>query len=1070
MQTSKLLFRIVTFAVAATLVVSCSKQSKKTRFLAEADKYFKAGDYDKAKVSYLNVIRLDPHEALAFERLGAMWLDDAAFPRAAAFLVKASELDPKNIENRLRLARCYLAIGQFASAKKEALKLLEQVPDSGDAIIVLTDAARTKEDIQAAAGQLERFPQKDDFAFQLASANLLLNSGDVAGGESELRQALAINPNSSAGHMAMGDLYLLKKDQQQAGEEFRKAADLAPVRSMERLKYAAFALATGDTGETTRIATEMTKQAPDYLPGWTLLAQVALKDKKYDEALSLLENVFSRDPEYIDGRRTQSDVLLAKGDTKKAVEILEGLDNTYPDTPLIKYGLAGAYLANNNLNQAKIVLDQAISINPNYTDAILLLAEINLRSGHGEMAIEPLNNLLKGRPDLKRATLLLAAAYGSLGRYDDAAAVIGEQARLAPQDLQLQMALGLTFRQSKRYDEARQAFEKAAELAPDALAPVDQLLELDLRDKHVDAARQLIRRQFEKTPDSPAAHYFEGKILAYEKKWDAAQAELQKTLLLDPNFSEAYDLLIQSYFATNKIAEAISEAQAEIARHPQNAPALMTLALLYERTNDFAQARNAYEKILSMNPNFVAALNNLAYLDAERLNDLEKAYDLARKARALRPQDPLVSDTLGWVLYKRGEYQQALTVLQESAAKIPDNPEIQFHLGMTAYAMGQTDLAKVALQKAANAEKDFPGKEESKHRLAFLASGTGTSPELSVSRLEQLAKEHPKDAISQTRLGEAYQKQGAFEKAAVAFEQAFKLNPRSGSAASNLAQLYAGPLQNNEKALIYAKKAHELVPSDSQVTSILGKAAYRSGNFAWAYSLLQEAARQRQNDPAILHDLAWAAYSMGRVHEARGAMQTVLTAGADASQVGDAKKFLAFTAVDEDPKAPTAGESEVQKELESNPEYVPALMDRARLLDQRGETKPASQIYSDILRRFPDFSPAQKSLAAIYAENPDDLTKAYDLAIKARKTLSDDPELARILAELNFKRKEFAYAIQLYQQSAVNQPLLAKDLYYLGMAQLQTKHDAEGRQTLQRALAAGLQNPLAQEARQQLAE
>ena len=40
--------------------------------------------------------------------------------------------------------------------------------------------------------------------------------------------------------MAMGDLYLLKKDQKQAGEEFKKAAELAPVRSMERLKYAAF--------------------------------------------------------------------------------------------------------------------------------------------------------------------------------------------------------------------------------------------------------------------------------------------------------------------------------------------------------------------------------------------------------------------------------------------------------------------------------------------------------------------------------------------------------------------------------------------------------------------------------------------------------------------------------------------------------------------------------------------------------------------------------------------------------------------------------------------------------------
>ena len=224
--------------------------------------------------------------------------------------------------------------------------------------------------------------------------------------------------------MAMGDLYLLQKDQKQASEEFKKAAELAPVRSMERLKYAAFMSAAGDTEETRRIATEMTRQAPDYLPGWTLLAELAFKDKKYDEALSLLENVFSRDPEYIDGHRLESDVLLAKGDTKKAVEVLERLDQTYPDTPLIKYQLARAYLKNNNLNQAKAALDQAISTNPNYADAILLLAEINLRSGHADTVIEPMTDLLKEIPNLKPAALLLAAAYGSLDRFDDAAVVL----------------------------------------------------------------------------------------------------------------------------------------------------------------------------------------------------------------------------------------------------------------------------------------------------------------------------------------------------------------------------------------------------------------------------------------------------------------------------------------------------------------------------------------------------------------------------------------------------------------------------------------------------------------------
>ena len=124
---------------------------------------------------------------------------------------------------------------------------------------------------------------------------------------------------------------------------------------------------------------------------------------------------------------------------------------------------------------------------------------------------------------------------------------------------------------------------------------------------------------------------------------------------------------------------------------------------------DFPKARDAYEKLLSINPNFVPALNNLAYLYTERLNDLDKAYELARKARDLQGEDAAIGDTFGWVLYKRGDYQQALTILQESAEKAADNPEIQFHLGMTAYMMGQTDLAKVALKKAAERSQRFPG-------------------------------------------------------------------------------------------------------------------------------------------------------------------------------------------------------------------------------------------------------------------------------------------------------------------------------------------------------------------------
>ena len=1068
MQTPTVL-RIVTIALAVVLVTGCSKHAKEARLLHDADTYFKAGNYDKAKVSYLNVLRLDPQNAIAFERIGAMWQDDAAPLRAAPFLKKASELDPNNVENRIRLARCYLAVAAFKEAKTEVLGVLQQMPANGDAITVLAESAHSKEDIEAAAQQIEKFPNRNDVSFHLASASLFLSKGDSMGATISVRQALAVDPKSSAAHMAMGDLYLFQKDVKQAAEEYKKAADLGRIRSTERLKYAALKSATSDVEETRRVATEMTKQAPDYLPGWVLLAELASKDKKYDEALSLLENIFGRDPEYVDGRRLQSEVLLDKGETKKAVELLEQLDKTYAGVPLIKYQLARAYLKNNNVSQAKRVLEQAVSSNPGYLDAVLLLAETNIQTGHSESAIEPLARVLRTNPEQRRAALLLATAYGVLDRSDDAVAVLQEQASRAPKDPQPYAALGLTYLRAKKYDEARQEFEKAAQLDPNNVALVAQLVELDLQQKRFDAARQRIRNHFQGKADSADAHFWEARVLAAEGKWDGVEAHLRRTLNLDPNFSGAYDLLVQSYIATNKFPQAIKELQDLLAKNPKNSSALMTLALVYERMKDYPKERDAYEQALAIDPNFVPALNNLAFLYSEQLNDLNKAYDLARKAHDLQPQDASAGDTLGWVLYKRGDYQQALLILQESA-QAGENSEIQFHLGMTAYMMGQTELAKTALRKAVNSADDFEGREEARRRLASLETGKPQSPELPLAQLEATSKQQPNDVVSQIQLGEAYQKQGSFDKAATAFEQALKLNPRLTAPTINLAKLYAGPLHDNEKALVYAKKARELAPTDPQTTILLGEVAYQNGNFGWSYSLLQEAARQRRDDPAVLYTLGWSAYAMGKVNEARDLMQKVAAAGGNTAEIADAKKFLAFTALDQDPKQVAAAEGEVQKELAANGDYVPALMAQAALYTQHGQAKQAIEIYNGILRRFPDLAPAQKHLALLYAQDEATMTHSYELTVKARKMLPDDPQLAELLARLSYERKEYARTRQLLEKTARTKRLDADSLFYLGMSQLQEKQTNQARGVLNEALTQGLQEPFATEAKHALAD
>ena len=409
-------------------------------------------------------------------------------------------------------------------------------------------------------------------------------------------------------------------------------------------------------------------------------------------------------------------------------------------------------------------------------------------------------------------------------------------------------------------------------------------------------------------------------------------------------------------------------------------------------------------------------------------------------------------------------------MLQESAQNLPHNAEIQFHLGMANYSMGRTNEARAAFGRAVVELGDFPGREEAQRRLALLENAATNEAGPFTTELEGILKEKPDDVVATIRLAESYEKKGAFAQAATAYEEALKHNPKLLSATAKLAELNAGPLQDNEKALRYARIARELAPNDPQMERLLGRIAYQAGNFSWAYSLLQESARRLPNDPKALHDFGWSAYSLGKVNEARLAMQRVLEAAPQPTQSNDAKLFLAMTAPDEKGTGLSTAESEVDEVLKEDQEYIPALMARAEILRQRGENAAAASIYSEVLRRFPDFAPAQKRLASMYAEDPERRNEAYDLAMKARRALPDDPELAQILAELSYQRKEFAYTVQLLRQSSEKKPLDAKSLYYLGMSQLKANEKQQSREALQGALAAGLPDPLASEARNALAE
>src|SRR5207237_9595599 len=134
---------------------------------------------------------------------------------------------------------------------------------------------------------------------------------------------------------------------------------------------------------------------------------------------------------------------------------------------------------------------------------------------------------------------------------------------------------------------------------------------------------------------------------------------------------------------------------------------LRTLGRVYEKLHDYEKARDVYEKVLAVAPEFAPALNNLAFICTEHFNQLDRAYQLAEKARGLQPGEASIADTLAWVYYKKQEYQQAIGLLNEAVTKAPNDPEIRYHLGMCQYMIGNADSARSSFEQSLRSTSDF---------------------------------------------------------------------------------------------------------------------------------------------------------------------------------------------------------------------------------------------------------------------------------------------------------------------------------------------------------------------------
>jgi Flp pilus assembly protein TadD len=144
------------------------------------------------------------------------------------------------------------------------------------------------------------------------------------------------------------------------------------------------------------------------------------------------------------------------------------------------------------------------------------------------------------------------------------------------------------------------------------------------------------------------------------------------------------------------------------------------LAMLLEGEGRTADAEKEYQRALSLDPRAAIAANNLACLYLAQNRNLDQALQLAQTALEQMPEEPHVSDTLGWIYVKKNMSGLAIRQLELSAAKVPTDPVFRYHLGMAYLQAGEADKARRALRQALDLKADFDGAVDAKKALTDL--------------------------------------------------------------------------------------------------------------------------------------------------------------------------------------------------------------------------------------------------------------------------------------------------------------------------------------------------------------
>ena len=553
------------------------------------------------------------------------------------------------------------------------------------------------------------------FDARKALAALYLSMGRTGAAEELYRAALKSNPNSAEVLMTLAQFYATQNRIPDSEKLYKQVVALQNNKPAARYALANFYVGQKRYQEAAQVNESIVASNPDYMPARMQLVELALNTgdlKKAEPLVTGLIQEQKRNPEVL---VLQARLLLQEHKPQPAIQVLETALKQ-GNLAITHFLLGVAYSQIGDLQRAQGEMESAIATDPHLLDAYVGLAQMMLNRGQPKIALKYVHMALQRVPNRADCLLLAGVAYANMNDLSNAEKYFSAYASVQGDSVDALVHLGSLRILQKRYPEAIAYFEKALQRDPHSYEAVEGVVSTLLaRGDRAGALQRL--RQALANDDTPEMLNLAGKIYGNAGDFTSAEEMLRKALQKAPDNYSSYALLGGLYARQKQVKQAISQWQAALNLHP-NDPTLWTmLGMLYEQDGDVSKAQAAYVRALDFEPNAGVAANNLAWIYADKLGDMDKALELARRAKIALPKVSNISDTLGWIYARRHLNEMAVPLLAEAVKSDPGHAEYRFHLAVALLHSGKKNEARREMASALKLNGDLRRRDEAKEIL-----------------------------------------------------------------------------------------------------------------------------------------------------------------------------------------------------------------------------------------------------------------------------------------------------------------------------------------------------------------